>query len=74
MYVEDLVQTHVGSMLAASICVSHYEPCLVGSVGLVNMISWTPLVPTVPPPPLGLVECFAVALKGLSIFPYQLLE
>lgn len=33
--VEDLVQTHTGSVIVASVSVSAYEPCLVNSVGCV---------------------------------------
>lgn len=39
MYVESLVQTHVGSMVASSFSVSPYEACLVDSVGHYHTLS-----------------------------------
>ena len=32
-HTEDLTQTHVDAMIVTLVCVSHYESCLVDSVG-----------------------------------------
>ena len=40
IYAEDIVQTHAGSVIAASVSVSLYEPCLVDSV---DFFSWCSL-------------------------------
>jgi hypothetical protein len=49
---EDLVQTRVGSLIAASGTVSPYESCLVDSAGHVLLVSSVPLASTIIPLPL----------------------
>ena len=49
MCAQDLAQTHAGSMVAASVSVSPYEPCSVDSVGCVPPMSSIPLAATVLP-------------------------
>ena len=49
-YVEDLVQTFAGSMIAASVSASFHEPSLVDSSGHTLLVPLTLLAPTIPPP------------------------
>ena len=48
-YAEDPVQTYAGSVIAASVSVSPYKPCLVDSVGHVLLVSVTLLASTILP-------------------------
>lgn len=41
-YAEDLMQTHSSPILAASVFVSHCEPCLVESLGYVLLVPYIP--------------------------------
>lgn len=50
IYAENLAQAH--SEIATSVSVSPFEPCLLDSVGLVLLVSLTPMAPIIPPPPL----------------------
>lgn len=45
-YAEDLVQSHVGSLVSDSVFLSPYEPMIVQSVGL-RIMSLSPMDPTV---------------------------
>jgi hypothetical protein len=47
MYVQDLAQTHVGSVIAILISVSPYEPFLVNAVECVFLMSLTLWAPTI---------------------------
>lgn len=49
---EDLIQTHAGSVFATSVSLSPHKPCLIDSVCHVLMVSSTPLAYTILPPPL----------------------
>lgn len=51
MYVVDLLsQMHTGSVIASSVSVSPYGPCVVDSQVYVLLVSSAPLVLTIPPP------------------------
>ena len=52
MCTEDLVQTHLGPVLAALVSRSACEPCLLDSEAHVLLVVSTPLTPTIFPPPL----------------------
>ena len=47
VYAEDPAETHVASMIAASVNVSPYESCLVDSMGYTLLVSLNPLAPTI---------------------------
>ena len=71
IYVEDLVQTHVGCMVATSVCVSPHEPCLVDSVCSILLVSLTLLTLTILLPPilrslLSTTKCLALGWVSAS--------
>lgn len=41
IFVEDLIKNHVTSVIASSVSVSQYEPCLLDSVACVLLVSST---------------------------------
>lgn len=63
--------THTGSMTVDSVSGSFYEPCFVGSVNCVLMVSWTPWAPTILLPLFCNVPkfCLIFCCQSLYLFP-----
>jgi hypothetical protein len=51
IYAKDIAQTLVGSKITASVSVSSYELCFLDSLGLVLLVSLTPLALIILSPP-----------------------